>query len=339
MSESKSRSLAVQFSGFLHKQEKKIAAALPAHIPVGQMLSATMTCFNASKELQRCAESEEGRMSIVQSVFVGATVGLVPGVLGQAYLIPYQNSRLPGKPYICTFVPGWKGIISVIGRSGRGLVRSGAVFEGDDFDWDTGTGMFVKHKSLAKTRDPKKITHVYAIGEIAGMQDRIIEVWDIDRVYEHFNQYNKVGERHYAHKNWEMYARKIPVLQVAKYVPQTTEVINVVAAAYTAERNENLIVDEHGVPQNADFVDDAQPARKAPIRQPERKAAAAPADEPKKGKGGAAEPASEGQKAWLKTKAKDSPTLTAAMRRAGLKRADWETLTVDGFNAIKEELK
>ena len=53
MSETKTRSLAVQFSDFLHKQEDKIASALPAHISSGRMISASLACFNASKELQQ----------------------------------------------------------------------------------------------------------------------------------------------------------------------------------------------------------------------------------------------------------------------------------------------
>ena len=42
-------------------------------------------------------------------------------MLGQAHLIPYKSEKL--RSYICTFVPGWKGIISVIGRSGKGYVQ------------------------------------------------------------------------------------------------------------------------------------------------------------------------------------------------------------------------
>lgn len=333
---SDSRSLAVQFSDFLHKQETKLAAALPAHISSGRMIAATMASFNASKDLQKCAQTEAGRASILQSVFVAATVGLEPGVLGQAYLIPYENKNL--RAHICTFVPGWKGIISVIGRSGKGMARSGAVFKGDEFDYDVGTGMFIRHKPLAKRRDPEEISHVYAIGEIAGLSDRIIEVWDIEQVREHLNRFNKVGEKHYAKnpKNWEMYARKVPLLQVAKYLPQTVEITNVVAAAYTAERNENLVVDERGVPLNAGF-DDGQDDKPAPIRQPRRRNEAAEDVTPR---GEGAEPtnvASPGQVAFLKRKAGDDKTLRAAMKQAGVKTLDG--LTLDGFNAIKDALK
>lgn len=328
------RSLAVQFSDFLHKQESKIASALPAHVTPGRMIAATVACFNASKELQKCGETEIGRASIMQSVMISSVVGLEPGVLGQAYLIPYYNDKL--KSYICTFVPGWKGIVSVVGRSGKGMVRANAAFEGDDFDYDLGTGMFIKHKPKGKTRHADKITHVYAIGEIAGLSDRIIEVWEIAQVHEHFKKYNKVGAKHYAHKNWEMYARKIPLLQVAKLLPQTVEITHVTAAAYTAERNESLIVDEQGVPLNAGYDNGPaeEPPKKEPIRQPRRKDADDVA--PKV----AADPnplASEGQINYLKKKAGTVGVLKAAMKKAGVPSID--NLTLDGFNAIKDALK
>lgn len=347
MSESKGRSLSVQFSEFLHKQESKIASALPAHITSGRMVSATMAAFNASADLQKCATSEAGRISIIQSVMVAATVGLEPGVLGQAYLIPYKNKS---GDFICTFVPGWKGIISVIGRSGKAMARANAVFQGDDFDWDVGTGMFIRHKPQAKDRNPAKITHVYAIGEVAGLADRVIEVWSIEQVREHLDRFNKVGDKHYAKnpKNWEMYARKVPLLQVAKYLPQTVEITNVVAAAYTAERNENLVVDEYGVPLNAGYQDDdnGRPV-KPEIKQPRRRGEAQDAV-PKRQPGSPENPfpahppelASEGQIKWLKNKAGDGRTLRGAITRAGVEIGlDLAGLTLDGFQAIKEALK
>lgn len=330
------RSLAVQFSDFLHKQETKIASALPAHITAGRMISASMAAFNASDQLQKCAKTEIGRASIIQSIMVAATVGLEPGVLGQAYLIPYYSTKL--KSDICTFVPGWKGIISVIGRSGKAMARSGVVFKGDDFDYDVGTAMFIKHKPLAKDRAVGKITHVYAIGEIAGLSDRIIEVWSIEQVAEHFRRYNKQGEKHYAAKddNWEMYARKVPLLQVAKYLPQTVEITNVVAAAYTAERNENLIVDEQGVPLNADFKDEPPMREPKPeIKQPRRRDDPPPA-QPKIAL------ATDKHKETLRSKAGKLSVLVAAMKAAGIDGVNPRSLvglTLDGYTAIKDELK
>jgi recombination protein RecT len=204
---------------------------------------------------------------VLQSVFVAAVVGLEPGVLGQAYLIPYKNRN---GDYICTFVPGWKGIISVIGRSAKGLARSGVVFKGDEFDYDVGTGMFIKpqaegqgaqgrgHHARVCDRRSRRAAgpHHRGVGHRAGA-----------RTLRQVQQGRREALRP---QELEMYARKVPLLQVAKYLPQTVEITNVVAAAYTAERNENLIVDENGVPVNAGF-NDGEGDKKPPIMQPQRK--------------------------------------------------------------------
>ena len=322
-----------QFALTLHKQEEKIAHALPAHLSSGRMIAAVMAQINASPALQSCLRTDVGKQSVIQSIMLAATTGLEPGVLGSAYLIPYYNKTLQSD--ICTFVPGWRGILDVIGRSGRGLVRSGAVFKGDEFDYETGSAPFVKHKPLSKTSDPKLLTHVYAIGEIAGMQDRIIEVWPIEVVKEHFERFNKVGKKHYAYNHWEMYARKLPVLQVAKYIPRTVEVVTVVAAAYTAERNENLILDEQGRPVNADYRgDDGAPGKpkKPDIVQPRRKEAQDVTPKAKL--------ATDAQKTELKKLAGGKvAVLKPAMKLAGVTQADWDDLTVDQYRSIKEALK
>ena len=52
----------------------------------------------------------------------------------------------------------------------------------------------------------------------------------------HFNRYNKVGAMHYAHENWEMYARKVPLLQVLKYMPASPELEAAISLADSAER-------------------------------------------------------------------------------------------------------
>lgn len=55
------------------------------------------------------------------------------------------------------------------------------------------------------------------------------------RVIEHRNRYNKVGSRHYSYENMEMYARKVVLLQVLKYMPSSIEVSNAITAADAAE--------------------------------------------------------------------------------------------------------
>ena len=52
----------------------------------------------------------------------------------------------------------------------------------------------------------------------------IIELWRVSKIEKHRDKYNKVGRKHYSFRDWEMYARKVPLLQVLKYMPCSIEV-------------------------------------------------------------------------------------------------------------------
>lgn len=199
----------VKFSGFLEKLKPQIAAALPKHLNADRMARLALTAFSSNKDLQACSAN-----SIAASIMTAAQLGLEPGVNGQAYLIPYRGT--------CTFVPGWKGLVDLVSRAGRASVWTGAVFEGDAFDYELGDSPFVRHKPMGED-DPAKLTHVYAVGRVNNAPLPVIDVWPMAKVIRHRDRFNKVGTKHYSFAHPEMYARKIVLLQVLKYMPQSVE--------------------------------------------------------------------------------------------------------------------
>ena len=64
----------------------------------------------------------------------------------------------------------------------------------------------------------------------------VIEVWDIDKIWMHRDKNNKCRDKndHYSFKHPEMYARKIPLLQVLKYLPSSIELASASALDVTA---------------------------------------------------------------------------------------------------------
>lgn len=237
------------FNTTLEKFKPQLALALPKHLNADRMARLALTAFSQSSTLQNCDPK-----TIVASIMIAGQMGLEIGVSGQGYLVPYKGR--------CTFVPGWQGIVDIVNRSGRATVWTGAAFQGDEFEYALGDSPFVRHQPSGED-DPKKITHVYAIGRVNGQQWPVIEVWPIERVRRHFNKNNKVGASHYANAHWEMYARKIPLLQVCKYMPKSIELNRAVEADAAAE---------HGVPFIIDMVDSdtgeitrAEGAKPAPV--------------------------------------------------------------------------
>jgi recombination protein RecT len=115
---------------------------------------------------------------------------------------------------------------------------------------------FVSHKPGDDDTSP--FVKVYAIGRINGAQWPVVEVWSRNKVQAHLRQYNKVGDRHYAlqnENNLEMYARKIALLQVIKYMPKSIEIRQAQELEYrAADGLQNLTISNSGI-LDAEFTD------------------------------------------------------------------------------------
>lgn len=217
------------FSSFLEKFKPQMALALPKHLTADRMARLAVTAFSSTPKLQECDPK-----SIVAGIMTSATLGLEIGVDGQGFLVPYGKT--------CQFVPGWKGLVDLVSRSGRATVWTGAVFEGDDFDYALGDAPYIRHRP-GEENDPDKLTHVYAVGRVNGSNYPVIEVWTIGKIRKHRDKYNKVGAKHYSFRDWEMYARKIPLLQVLKYMPKSIELQNALAISNAADAGNHAVID------------------------------------------------------------------------------------------------
>lgn len=214
------------FPGMLNAYKDEIARALPKQLNAERLTRIALTEFRKNPALGRCNPT-----SVFASVIVAAQMGLEPGVLGQGFMVPYKNE--------CQFIPGWQGLVDLVNRTGRATVWTEAVFEGDEFSWGKGDRPFIQHKPCGEN-DPKLMTHAYAVGRVNGSEWPIIECWTADRITKHRNRYNKQGDRHYSYRNFEMYARKIVLLQVIKYMPKTPELSMAVSLEHASYQGQNL---------------------------------------------------------------------------------------------------
>jgi recombination protein RecT len=225
----KQQSPVTQLSSYLDKFKPQLALALPTHMKADRLARLALSEFSKNPSLQGCTYQ-----SIAASIMIAGQLGLEIGVNGQGYLVPYKTT--------CTFVPGWKGLQDLANRSGRATTWTGAVFTGDTFDYQLGDRPFVHHRPGIEDH-PDKLTHVYAIGRVNGSDWPIIEVWPIEKVRRHRDKFNKVGTKHYSFRDWEMYARKVPLLQVLKYVPSSIELANAIAVANAGESGQRATIE------------------------------------------------------------------------------------------------
>lgn len=219
------------FNAFMQKHKSQLELALPKHLNADRMVRLSLTAFSQNPALQKCDPK-----TIFGSIIVASQLGLEIGVNGQGYLVPYKDK--------CTFVPGWKGLVDLANRGGRCTVWTGAVYEGDEFDYMLGDSPYCKHKPCGEFEE-SKLTHVYAIGRVKDSEMPVIEVWPIKKVHAHFKKtvVPALQSNHYSKKHLEAYAKKVALLQVLKYMPQSIEMSNAVDVSYAAESGKGITID------------------------------------------------------------------------------------------------
>jgi recombination protein RecT len=223
----------VAFSNFMDKLKPQMALALPKHLTADRMARLALTAFSGSEKLQNCDPK-----SIAASIMTAGQLGLEPGINGAGFLVPYGRT--------CTFVPGWKGLVDLVARSGRGTVYTGVIFKDQEYTWLDGARRDLIIHNETDLDDPEDITHAYAIGWVKDSSMPVIELWRVTKIVKHRDKYNKVGKSHYSFRDWEMYARKIPLLQVLKYMPCSIEVSNAIAISHAAESGRGATI-ENGI--------------------------------------------------------------------------------------------
>lgn len=238
------------FPGMLMKFKDQLATALPKHLNADRMARVALTAFRQNPGLAQCDPK-----SIFAACVISAQLGLEIGVLGHAYLVPYaKNSKDANgnwqKTWECQLIPGWRGLVDLLARAGRASVWTGAVFNGDEFDYGVGDRPYINHKPGEEFAEDK-LTHVYAVGRVKGQEYPVVTVWPIAKVKKHRDRFNKVGNSHYSFQHFEMYARKVVLLQTLKMLPLSIEMASAYELDQAAETGSQGLTIEGAV--NGDF--------------------------------------------------------------------------------------
>jgi len=138
---------------------------LPKTLPVERLIRTIVISAQRLPKLLEC-----DRQSLFNAAMSAACLGLeVDGVTGQAYLIPFKGRA--------QLVVGYKGYNTLAARSG--ITITGAVVrQGDEFDYQLGTGAYVRHKPRGSKG---QITHAWACAQTMD-RPAVVEVLDIDEL-------------------------------------------------------------------------------------------------------------------------------------------------------------
>ena len=155
----------------LARYQAKFEAVLPSMLPASRMIEVTMTEIARNPELLRCTQS-----SLIGCVIQCAQLGLQPGIVGEAYLIPFKNNRRNITE--CTLVVGYKGLLKLAFNSGAiESVQCSVVHLRDEFSFEMGTQGFVRHIP-AKPQLPPMPEESASAEEWASYSKSVEALWD-----------------------------------------------------------------------------------------------------------------------------------------------------------------
>lgn len=214
---------------YIKRMEPEIAKALPSVMTPERFTRIALSAVSGNPQLAACTPS-----SFLAAMMQAAQLGLEPNTpLGQAYLIPYRNNKRDTTE--CTFILGYRGMLSLAYRSGQiSTIQAHVAYSNDEFDYSFGVDGTLKHKPA--TGDRGNPTHVYAMYKTkdGGFGYEVMSIDDVRKHAQTFSQSYKNGPWQ---TNFEEMAKKTVLKQLLKYAPLSSDFFRGVAADGTVRND------------------------------------------------------------------------------------------------------
>lgn len=194
--------------------------------------------------------------SILNATQQASELGLTVGsATGEGYFVPYKMNLEPDRNrparwgYVCQFIPGYRGLISLAFRSGHvKSVRAKSVFQGDKFNYKDGLNFVLEHTpAFDGPRDPKDITFAWCVVELkdGGFLIDVMPRSEIDAV----RKRSKASDSGPWVTDFAEMAKKSVTRRCLKYAPMSAEMSKALAADESFESGDVSALAEF------DFVD------------------------------------------------------------------------------------
>lgn len=205
----------------IQQMRPEIARALPNQMNPDRMARIATTVIRQTPILARCTPE-----SFLGALLTASQLGLEPGPIGEAYLVPFRDGR--SGDYQCQFIPGYRGLIKLARNSGQLKdIWAEVVFSNDTFRYSLGLHRDLVHEPAAGDRG--KPVAVYAAAQLVDGGTPFV-VMTVDEV-EAIRARSKASKNGPWVTDWAAMAKKTVVKQLMKWLPLSAEV----AAAATLD--------------------------------------------------------------------------------------------------------
>ncbi|NKW39045.1 recombination protein RecT [Rhodococcus hoagii] len=196
----------------INQMKPELQRALPKHMDPDRMARIALTVLRQTPKLNECKPE-----SFLGALMTAAQVGLEPGPLGEAYLVPYGRE--------VTFVPGYRGLVKLAWQSGQlESIAAHVVYAGDEFDYSYGLAPTLVHKPALQDRGDVIAAYAVATFKHGGNAFEIMSREDIEAI----RKRSKASGSGPWVTDWNEMARKTVMKRLSKWLPLSPEFANAV---------------------------------------------------------------------------------------------------------------
>ncbi|MBM0235908.1 recombination protein RecT [Micromonospora sp. ATA32] len=207
--------------------EKQYQAAMPRGAEAAQLVRDALTALRMTPKLAECEHT-----SVLGALMTCAQLGLRPGVLGHAWLLPFWDNKTRGNK--AQLVIGYQGLIELAHRSGKiSSLIARTVYRNDEFEVDYGLADSLVHRPNLFEERGEAIAY-YAIAKFTTGGHAFIVMTQKEMIrYRDLHAKAKTREGKIFGPwvdNFEGMAHKTCIRQLSKYMPKSTELAVALAA-------------------------------------------------------------------------------------------------------------
>lgn len=202
----------------------EIARALPKGMDADRMARIVMTEMRKSRNAKIAGTAKHSLdectfESIAGSLLTASALGLEPGIMAEAYLIPYQDNKR--RVVECQLIIGYQGIVKLFWQHPRAeFIDTQVVYERDTFHYSKGLNPTLEHIPFPGDIDERgEVVAYYAIAKAKDASP----IWDVFTPKQIGRLRNgKVGPSGNIADPQRWLERKTALKQVLKLAPKTT---------------------------------------------------------------------------------------------------------------------
>ena len=238
----------------IRSMEHQFAMAMPKGAEAAQLVRDALTSIQRTPKLLEC-----DARTVLGSLMTCAQLGLRPGVLGHAWLLPFYNGR--NRQFEAQLIIGYQGYAELANRSGQiKSMIARTVHANDHFSIDYGLDDDLVHRPAMTGPRGEPIGYYAIVKTVHG--GHAFEFMTHDEMTAHRDRFAMAKKKDGTvigpwADNFEQMAQKTVFLKLKRWMPKSTDLTNAIEADNTVRVDfaPDANLPEVSTPVNVETVD------------------------------------------------------------------------------------